>query len=93
MYTSAKQIKEKDKQKYLLMSSEQRLSEKDRNQLLKKERCFKCHKFRHLIMDCTAKKQNISNITEKNNIKLITKKKIRKKYRSSSVNDSDESEN
>ena len=93
MYTLMKQIKEEDRQKHLLMSSEQRLSEEDRNQLLKEERCFKCHKFRHLIMNCMAKKQDVSNVTEKNDIKLVTKKKIRKEYRSSSVDDSDESEN
>ena len=44
-------------------------------------------------MNYTAKKQNVSNVTEKNDIKLVIKKKTEKKYRSSSVNDSDESEN
>ena len=75
------------------MSLEQRLLKEDRNQLLKKERCFKCYEFKHLITDCMTKKQNISNIAEKNDIESVTKKKIKKKYRSSSVNDSDDSEN
>ena len=91
MYISAKQIKKKDRQKYLLMSSEQRLSEKDRNQLLKKERYFKCHKFRHLITDCTVKKQNVSNVIEKNNTESVfTKKKISKKCRFSATDDKSE---
>ena len=42
-------------------------------------------------MNCTAKKQDVSNVAEKNDIKLVTKKKIKKEYRSSSVDDSDES--
>ena len=88
-----KQIKEKGRQKYLSMSSEQRLSEEDRNQLLKEERCFKCHEFRHLITDCMTKKQNVSNVAEKNDTELVIKKKIKKKHRSSSVNNSDELEN
>ena len=75
------------------MSSEQRLSEEDRNQLLKKERYFKCHKFKYLITDCMIKKQNVSNITEKKDIKSVIKKKTKKRYRSFSVNDSDDSEN
>ena len=44
-------------------------------------------------MNCTAKKQNISNVTEKKNIKLIIKKKTEKGHRSSSVNDSDDLKN
>ena len=75
------------------MSSEQRLSERDRNQLLKKKRCFKCHKFRYLITDCMTKKQNVSNVIKKKNIKSVIKKKTEKKYRSSSVNDSDDLKN
>ena len=93
MYTSAKQIKKKDRQKHLLMSLKQRLSEGDKNQLLKKERCFKCYEFKYLIINCTVKKQNVSNIAEKNDTELVIKKKTEKKYRSSSVNDSDKSEN
>ena len=82
MYISVKQIKKKDKQKYLLMPSEQRLSEKDRNQLLKKERYFKCYEFEHLITDYIVKKQDVSNIAEKNNTESVfIKKKISKKYR------------
>ena len=74
------------------MSSEQRLSEKDRNQLLKKERCFKYYEFKHLITDYTTKKQNVSNIAEKNNTELVfIKKKINKTYRPSATNN--ESEN
>ena len=93
MYILIKQIKEKDRQKHLLILLKQRLSEEDRNQLLKKEKYFKCHEFKHLITDCTAKKQNISNVIKKNNIKLVIKKKTEKKHKSSSVNDSNESEN
>ena len=44
-------------------------------------------------MNCTVKKQNISNIIEKKNIKSVIKKKIKKKYRSSSVNDFNNLEN
>ena len=74
------------------MSSGQRLSEEDRNQLLKEGRYFKCHKFEHLITDCMTKKQNVSNVTEKNNTESVfTKKKISKKHRSSVTED--ESEN
>ena len=62
------------------MSLEQRLSEEDRNQLLKKERYFKCHEFRYLVTDCMAKKQDISNIAEKNNTESVfTRKKTCKK--------------
>ena len=75
------------------MLSEQRLSEKDRNQLLKKERYFKCYKFRYLITDCITKKQDISNVIEKKNIKSVIKKKTEKRYKSSSVNDFNESKN
>ena len=90
-YILAKQIKKKDRQKYLLMSSDQRLSEEDRNQLLKKERYFKCHKFKHLMTDCTAKKQNVSNVAEKNNTESVsTRKKTSKRYRSSAINDKSE---
>ena len=39
------------------------------------------------------KKQNVSNIVKKKNIKLVIKKKTEKKYRSSSINNSDNSEN
>ena len=61
---------------------------------MKEERCFKCHEFKHLITDYMAKKQNVSNVAEKNNTELVIKrKKIEKKYRSSSVNDTDNSEN
>ena len=45
-------------------------------------------------MNYMIKKQNVSNITEKNNIKLVIKrKKIEKKYRSPSADDTDDSEN
>ena len=44
-------------------------------------------------MNCTAKKQNVSNVAEKKNIKSVTKKKTKKRYRSSSVNDSDDLKN
>ena len=44
-------------------------------------------------MDCTTKKQNVSNVIKKKNIKSVIKKKTEKRYRSSSVNNSDESEN
>ena len=40
-----------------------------------------------------AKKQNISNIAEKKDIKSVIKKKTKKKYKSSSVNDSDDLKN
>ena len=54
--------------------------ETDRTQLIKKERCFKYHKFEHLITDYTAKKQNVSNITEKNDTEFIMmRKKTEKK--------------
>ena len=87
MYISVKQIKKKDRQKYLLTSLDQRLSEEDRNQLLKKERYFKCHKFKHLIMNCTVKKQNVSNIAEKNNTESVfIRKKINKEYSFSAIN-------
>ena len=70
------------------MLLDQRLSEKDRNQLMKKKRCFKYHKYRHLMMNCTTKTQNVSNIAEKNNTESVfTKKKISKKYRSSATDD------
>ena len=44
-------------------------------------------------MNCTAKKQNISNVAEKKDTKSVIKKKTEKRYRSSSVNDSDNLEN
>ena len=44
-------------------------------------------------MNCTAKKQNICNVAEKKNIKSVIKKKTKKRYRSSSVDDSHNSEN
>ena len=41
-----------------------------------------------------TKKQDVSNVTEKNDIKSVTKrKKIVKKYRSSSVNNTDDLKN
>ena len=92
-YTQLKQIKKKDRQKHLLILLEQRLSEEDRNQLLKKERSFKCYKFKHLMMKCMMKKQNVSNIMEKNDIKLVIKRKNEKKCRSSSVNNTDNLKN
>ena len=39
------------------------------------------------------KKQNVSNIAEKKNTKSVIKKKTKKRYRSFSVNNSDDSEN
>ena len=43
-------------------------------------------------MNCTAKKQNVSNIVKKNNTESVfTKKKISKKYRFSATDN--ESEN
>ena len=46
------------------------------------------------MTDCTVKKQNVSNIAEKNNIKsVIKKKKIEKKYKSSFNDNIDDSEN
>ena len=45
-------------------------------------------------MNCTVRKQNVSNVKEKNDIKSVTKKKkAEKKYRSSSADDTDDSEN
>ena len=45
-------------------------------------------------MNCTTKKQNVSNVTEKNDTELIIKrKKAEKKYRFSSVNDTDNLKN
>ena len=68
------------------MLSDQRLSEEDRNQLLKKERYFKYHKFEHLVMNCTIKKQNVSNVIKKNNTESVfTRKKISKKCRFSTT--------
>ena len=76
------------------MSLGQRLLKKDRNQLLKKERYFKYYKFKHLMSDYMIRKQNVSNIAEKNNTEsVIKRKKIVKKYRSSSVNDTDNLKN
>ena len=46
------------------------------------------------MMNCTAKKQDVSNVIKKNDTEsVIMRKKARKKYRSSSVNDTDDSEN
>ena len=46
------------------------------------------------MTDCTVKKQNISNIIEKNNIKsVIKRKKIVKKHKSFSADNTDNSEN
>ena len=73
------------------MSSEQRLSEEDRNQLLKKERYFKCYEFEHLMTDCTVKKQKVSNITEKNNTESVfIRKKISKECSLSATDDKSE---
>ena len=45
-------------------------------------------------MNCTAKKQNVSNVIKKNDTESVTmRKKTKKEYRSSSVNDTDDSEN
>ena len=86
IYTLTKQIKKKDRQKYLLTLLRQRLLEKDRNQLLKKERYFKYYEFRHLVMNCTAKKQNVCNVIKKNNTESVfIKKKINKKYKFSTT--------
>ena len=93
-YTQLTQIKKKDRQKCLLTLLNQRLSERDKNQLLKKERYFKCHKFKHLMMNCIIKKQNISNVAEKNNTESVTKRRqIKKRCRSSFVNNTDDSKN
>ena len=76
------------------MLSEQRLSERDKSQLIKKERCFKCYEFEYLIMNYIVKKQNVSNVIKKNNIKsIIIRKKINKRCRSSSINNNDDLEN
>ena len=40
-----------------------------------------------------TKKQNVSNITEKKDTESVTKKKTKKKYRSSSINDSNNLKN
>ena len=62
------------------MSLNQRLLKKDRNQLLKKERYFKCHEFRHLMTDCMTKTQDVSNVTEKNDTESVfIRKKVSKK--------------
>ena len=46
---------------------------------MKKERYFKCYEFRHLITDCTVKKQKVSNVAEKNNTESVfMRKKISK---------------
>ena len=46
------------------------------------------------MMNYMIKKQNISNVTEKNNTESVTKrKKTVKKYRSSSADNTDNSEN
>ena len=45
-------------------------------------------------MNCTAKKQDVNTVAEKNDTESVTKrKKTVKKYRSSSVNDTDNSKN
>ena len=46
------------------------------------------------MMDCTAKKQDVSNVIEKNDIKSVTKrKKTEKKFRSSFTDDTDDLKN
>ena len=40
-----------------------------------------------------TKKQNVSNVIEKKNTESVIKKKIKKRHRFSSVNNSDDSEN
>ena len=46
------------------------------------------------MSDCITKKQNVSNVTEKKNTEsVIKRKKAVKKYRFSSVNDTDDLEN
>ena len=42
---------------------------------MKKERYFKCYKFKYLMTDYMIKKQNVNNITEKNDTELIVKKR------------------
>ena len=49
------------------MLSDQKLLEEERNQLLQKKRYFKYYEFKHLMSDYIIKKQNVSNIIEKNN--------------------------
>ena len=44
-------------------------------------------------MNCTTKKQDVSNVVKKKNTESVIKKKTEKRYRSSSVNNSDDSEN
>ena len=74
------------------MSLDQRFSEEDRNQLLKKEKCFKYYEFEHLMTDCIIKKQNVSNIAEKNNTESVfMRKKADKECSFSAINN--ESEN
>ena len=61
---------------------------------MKKERHFKYYEFKHLIIDCTVKKQKISNIVEKNNTEsVIKRKKAVKKHRSSSADNTDDLKN
>ena len=46
------------------------------------------------MMNCTAKKQNVSNVIKKNDTESVTrKKKTEKKCRFSSDNDTDDLEN
>ena len=46
------------------------------------------------MLDCMTKKQNVSNVAEKNDTEsVIKRKKAVKKCRSSSVNDTDNLEN
>ena len=86
-YIQLKQIKKKDRQKYRSVLLGQRLSDTDRNQLLKKGRCFKYYEFEHLVTDCITKKQNVSNVAEKNNTESVTmRKKVSKKWRFSATN-------
>ena len=74
------------------MSSDQKLSEKDRNQLMKERRYFKCYEYEYLITNRMTKIQNVSNVAEKNNTESVfTRKKISKKCRFSTTDD--ESEN
>ena len=61
---------------------------------MKKKRYFKCHKFEHLITEYIMKKQNVSNVTEKDNTELIIKrKKTEKKYKSSSADNTNNLKN
>ena len=59
---------------------------------MKEERYFKCYEFKHLMTDCTVKKQKVSNVVEKNDTESVfIRKKISKECSSSATDN--ESEN